>query len=155
MRSPDASLTLRASDLHAVSCTLRFGAQETVEITEVPDEQPAPHVTAQEPNAAAIQPAPEAVPRRPASPGDELLAIAALHRIGADLGEPIEIRRDGESVLVNASGMEPRRQAEVKAALSGIAAVRLTIGDFASSGAAQVERRPTPQVDTADRNRRL
>jgi hypothetical protein len=51
--------------------------------------------------------------------------IAALHHIGADLGEPIEVRRDGANVLVTATGLDPQRQEEVRSTLSSLAGVQV------------------------------
>ena len=146
-----ASLTLRATDLHAVACTLRFGVTETVEMTEVAGEMAAPPPAPAAPAAApVVQPRPPVIAPGAASPGDELLVIAALHRIGADLGEPIDVRREGEHVLVNASGLGPQRQEQIRAALSGIPVARFQVGDVARPATAEVERRPVRQVDTAN-----
>ena len=58
--------------------------------------------------SAAIQPAPSpvAVPLR--ALGDELQVRSALHRIGADLGEPVDVRREGAKVIVMSTGLGPR-----------------------------------------------
>jgi hypothetical protein len=146
----DASLTLRAADLRAIACTLQFGAADTLEMTEIPDEERttaagAPHAT-----PPAAQPAPATVSVRPAGPGEELQVVAALHRIGADLGEPIEVRREGAGVLVSVTGLDVRRQNEVKAALSGLAPVRLQFSEFERRENQAAARRPAPQVDVAN-----
>jgi hypothetical protein len=50
--------------------------------------------------------------------GDELHVLAALNRVGADLGDPIEVSRAGSEILVTGVGIAPRRQQEIHDALS-------------------------------------
>jgi hypothetical protein len=146
----DASLTLRAADLHAVACTLRFRADETVEMIEIPSDTPSPSTSPERPWQPAIPSEPRSVPVRLAGPGDELLVMAALHRIEADLGEPVDVRREGPNVLVNASGVSPSRQEEIRSALAKIDVVRMQAGALQRYESTEVERRPPPQVDTAN-----
>ena len=145
----DASLTLRATDLHAVSCTLRFAA-ETVEMTEIADESPAPHSMPEQPLWPELAPAPSVSPVPVAGPRDELMVIAMLHRINADLGEPVAVRRSGPNVVVNVTGLDPRRQEEVKKALANVDAVRLVTNEEERDGTTGSQRRPPPQVDIAN-----
>jgi len=49
--------------------------------------------------------------------GDELHVLASLHRVGADLGDPIEVSRAGGDVLVAGVGIAPQRQQEIHDAL--------------------------------------
>jgi hypothetical protein len=49
--------------------------------------------------------------------GDELHVLASLHRVGADLGDPIEVSRAGGDVLVAGVGIAPQRQQEIQDAL--------------------------------------
>jgi len=117
-----ASIQL-AADLHALGTQIQLRDGEKIEISEV-----------QEPTAAiAAVPAPVS-PTAPALPNptptaavpagptavDELEAVARLHRIGADLGEPVEVVRDGQTVTVRGIGIEAARQAELRAALDGV-----------------------------------
>ena len=148
---------MSATDLHAVACTLRFAAQ-TVEMTELPGETPAEPQPAPAADEPGVRQSP-ATSAKPATPSDELQVIAALHRIGADLGEPVEVRREGPEVVVNAAAVGPRRQEEVKTALAGLRAVRLEFeprakNDLESTGlsrrsrrrrAASATTRPCPQ----------
>jgi hypothetical protein len=122
----EARLTLRADDLHAVSGTLQFRSTETVEMTELADDAAGAPPRQTEPLARPESARP-AVPAAPSQlgPGDELHVIAALHRIGADLGEPVEVRREGGAVLVSGVGLTPERQEQVRAALSGIPGVEV------------------------------
>jgi len=85
-----------------------------------------------------------------AGPADELQVIAALHRIGADLGEPIDVKRDGAYVLVTLTGLDARRQEAVREALAGVAAVRVETGEPVHRESKELTVRPGPQVDTAN-----
>jgi anti-sigma factor RsiW len=110
----DAALTMRATDLRAIACSLHFrSADETIDITEVRESAlPAPST-----RSTAPLPISEV---KPAGPADELRVIAALHGIGADLGEPIQVERDGAKVLVSVTGLDEARRRQIR---SGVAAV--------------------------------
>jgi hypothetical protein len=113
----EAVLALRAIDLRPVRETLRFRG-ETVEITEA---EPAV-VSAQQappPVAPSVQPGPDRNP----GPSEELQVIAALHRIGADLGEPVEVSLNGGAVHVRGTGLSPQREQQVRAAVAGVPGV--------------------------------
>jgi hypothetical protein len=56
-------------------------------------------------------------------PAQELRAIAALHAIGADLGEPVQVTRNETVVAVSSTGLTEMREKEVRAALTGIPGV--------------------------------
>ncbi len=59
---------------------------------------------------------------------EELRVLAALNRIGADLGEPIEVERTSDSpsrITVTGLGINTARQADVRAAVSGLQGVEL------------------------------
>jgi len=121
-----ADLTLRAADLHALSCTLRFrSGGEIIYMTELPT------ITPPAPIESTPAPAPGQNQRlvlRPAVPptaSDELHVLAALHVIGADLGEPIEIERNNAVITVRVSGLDENRRAQIRKALSGLITVML------------------------------
>lgn len=102
-------------DLRAVRETLVF-ASETVEIAAVEVEpDPAPIV----PPAGVKPSAPAALA---AGPSTELRALAALHAIGADLGEPVQVTR-GDEVVVTATGLTEARERQVRAAVESIPGV--------------------------------
>src|SRR5688500_14213386 len=77
-----------------------------------------------------------AVPSRPetapsagsASISNELQVVAALHEIGADLGDPLEVKRSEGKVLVSGIGLPPSRQQEIQLALDSIPNVVLEFG---------------------------
>ncbi len=122
----EARLTLRASDLHPVREKLHFRNQEWVEIAELQEDAPEPE------RAAPVLTAKGGIERReqaPAnsnvSPADELRVWAALHRLEADLGEPITVEREPSRILVSALAPPPGRRAALEEALSGIRGVEL------------------------------
>jgi hypothetical protein len=122
-----ATLTLRARDLRPLREMLEF-TSETVEITDVPQdsrseiaETPAksvPEATRTLARASAPRNVPSAV-------SQELEVFSALHRIGADLGEPVEIRQSGEHLFVIGTGLSATRQEQLRAALSQIPRVEV------------------------------
>jgi hypothetical protein len=125
----EAELTVRATDWQPVHEILRFEAGESVEISEMEDAPadllPPVSVAASRP---AHEPAPDKaqVPARTATAGDELRVIDALHRIGADLGEPIEVTRTkGNGVQVAAAGLDGARKEQLRAILAGLPWVTL------------------------------
>jgi hypothetical protein len=72
------------------------------------------------PRAATESPSPRATVQL------ELAAVAALHRLSADLGEPIQVETgaDGQVALVG-RGLSPQRQQEIAAALAQVREVGL------------------------------
>ena len=121
-----ATLQLRAPDLHPVEERLEFRNRDWVEIEEMPAELPLANLAAADnPHTAVPAPAPAAAPkseefRQPApaaTVGDELAVLVALHHIGADLGDPIEVKRASGQILVAGIGIDPRRREEIQQAL--------------------------------------
>ena len=109
----DVSIVIRAADLRAVEERFEFRNQEWVEISEAPAEEPPPVTIAQGPS-----------PDRAAAPqatlADELRVYAALHKIAADLGEPIEIQRTDRTVEVTVLGATARREREIREAVADL-----------------------------------
>jgi hypothetical protein len=136
-----ATLTLRATDLHPVEGRFEFRNRDWVELTELSEAS-----TSEENTSAANDleaPPRRVVPSQPAasssgssaSISEELQVLAALHEIGADLGDPVEITRSGGRVLVSGVGVPSRRRNEIQKALEGIPGVAV---EFAEPGAASV-----------------
>ena len=129
----EASLKLRSGDLRPVEGRLEFRNREWVEIAEAPAEPaPAPvAIAAALPAADATVPVPEPAvrPLAAATPVEELRVLSALHRLGADLGDPIEVSRAGSRVLVSGVGLDPHRRQEVEAALEGLPNVDIRFAD--------------------------
>lgn len=135
----EATLRLRQSDLHPVEGTFRFRNGEWVEVSEVESARvepvtissnappkSLPRADASAAAAAGSPKEPEAATAAPAATvADELRVLAALHNIGADLGDPIEIVRAGADIHVKGVGLDARRQTQIAQALAGIAPVRL------------------------------
>jgi anti-sigma factor RsiW len=122
----EATLQLRMTDLHAVQERLEFRNHDWVEIEEVQEDAlpPAtmsaesvhPPVAVSAPDAPATseeirQPAPAA------TVGDELSVLVALHNVGADLGDPVEVKRQRGQILVAGIGVDPQRRQEIEQAL--------------------------------------
>jgi anti-sigma factor RsiW len=118
----EASITLRGADLRAIDSSFRFRNEETVDIAEEPqagnERQLPPSDLARSAGRPNLEQPPAPAPD--VTPSDELRVLAALHAIGADLGEPIEVRREKLAVRVSALITDPERQAQIRTALSGL-----------------------------------
>src|ERR1035437_2311861 len=122
----DATLTLGA-DLSPTEERLEFRDGEWVELTEISEsfsENGGMTVARKEevPVRAAETPSRPAAftPRSEASISDELQVVYALHQIGADLGDPIEVSLSNGKVLVTSAGLSPERQRKVQTALQNL-----------------------------------
>ena len=117
---------LRVTDLHPVEGRFEFRNQEWVEYSEISDASTTdggtPADTSLEAPMRRVVPSrPAALPSgNPASISEELRVLAALHEIGADLGDPVEVTRSGGRVLVSGVGVPPQRQHEIHRALDRI-----------------------------------
>ncbi|HKA01973.1 MAG TPA: hypothetical protein VKE70_35930, partial [Candidatus Solibacter sp.] len=142
----EATLQLSSRDLRAVEGTLQFRNREWVEISELPAE-PVPAASALEtvetaptlpPRASMPKPAPEV------TTGEELQVLAALHRIGADLGDPVEMTHSAGQILVTGTGIAPGRQREIRDELRAIP--RVTVRFSEPSAEAHVPEGSSPGV---------
>ncbi|HFA59598.1 MAG TPA: hypothetical protein ENJ83_02805, partial [Rhodospirillales bacterium] len=134
----EATLNLTVAELRPVEGTLRFRNNEWVEMRELaPAEIPAPVAelprrAPERPATPAPQPAEEPLPReiiRPATPAEELMVLAVLHELGADLGEPVEVAREGERIAVTGFGVNPEIAAQIQQQLAGVPGVVVRLGD--------------------------
>lgn len=155
----EATLTLRGADLYPLRGSWRFaGEEEAVEISEAAEDSP----------ASGTEPAPappgESSGRRPpvapalptATPASqELRVVAGLHRIGADLGDPVEIERQGDRLLVGGSGFDENRRREIREAVKEIPGVETRFADDpagprerrrAAAGSARAPAAPSPEL---------
>ena len=113
-----ASLVLRIADLRPLEERLEFRDREWVELTDITDATTrddgasvAAHV---EPPVRPVVPSrPAATLSGPASISDELQVLAALHEIGADLGDPVEVSLADGRVVVGGVGIPARRQEQI------------------------------------------
>jgi hypothetical protein len=64
---------------------------------------------------------------------DELRAVAALHQLGADLGDPVEVAREGGRVIVRGAGVSPVLERQIREAFLAMPGVEL---QFPRPGAA-------------------
>lgn len=132
----EAQLSLRVSDLHAYRGSLRFRDSEYVVISEMvasPVEGPtkpplvaeAPHHSPGDPSWTG-QPGVAAAPE-PVTPSEELRVWAALRRMNADLGEPIDVERNDlhNVITVTALGMPLERRRVLEDALRGMPRVEV------------------------------
>lgn len=129
----EASMTLRRADLHAVQGTFVFRNDEWVELTEL---EPEATQTASAASVSPLAPSPKMpaiaepiVPAPSATESDELKVWALLHRLQADLGEPVEVARAEGKVLVSGIGIAPERQQELTAGLGAIPNVVVRFDD--------------------------
>jgi hypothetical protein len=132
-----ASLMLRATDLSPIESKLEFRDDDWVEFSEIGAvAAPAGGTT------RAVSPSVVTTPRgeAEASLSDELQVVAALHEIGADLGDPVEVARTGGSVIVSGVGVSPPRQKQIRDAVAAIPHVQVQFSDpvTASAGDAVV-----------------
>jgi hypothetical protein len=120
----EAVLILRAGDLQPISETLQFGDQ-TVEISaEASESVSGDKGWEMGDGGRRSRPSPIS---HPPSPAQELRVIAALHAIGADLGEPLQISRRDGVLAVEAVGLTPAREQQVRDAVSGIPGVTFRV----------------------------
>jgi hypothetical protein len=120
-----ATLVLRVADLEPVESKFEFRDQNWIDFTQVmgPHSQPdgSPVATPYEAPLRPVVPSRPAAlaPRSSASISDELQVVTTLHRIGADLGDPVEINMTDGKVLVSGAGVSPERQRQVHELLVG------------------------------------
>jgi hypothetical protein len=156
----EASLKLRTQDLRPVEGRFEFRNREWVEITELADDGVPPSEVAAAQNHSLTGQAhtvPETTPDSTApssasafaTAGDELRAVAALHEVGADLGDPVEVSRTASEVVVSGIGVDPARQREIQNALSAQPHVIVRFSDSAPSNA-RPTRASTDNAPSAD-----
>ncbi len=80
----------------------------------------------------------------PASISEELRVLVALHEIGADLGDPVEINSSGSRILVSGVGVSATRQREIRKALDGMPNVTVEFADPAGTTASSAATDPEP-----------
>ena len=69
-----------------------------------------------------------------ASLADELRAVAALHQLGADLGDPVEVAREGGRVIVRGAGVSPVLERQIREAFLAMPGVELQFPRPAAGG---------------------
>ncbi|HWB97997.1 MAG TPA: hypothetical protein VG672_14885, partial [Bryobacteraceae bacterium] len=136
-----ASLTLRGRDLRPTNGTFHFTGEDPLEMGET---------TAPAAPADTLQgvPARKGPPEEtPASPADTLHVLAALNRIGADVGEPIDVSQDAQhQIVVRATGLRADRKREVAAVLQKLPRVKVDL-----DAAPPTEQSPTAPAGAPER----
>ncbi len=154
-----ATLTFRMTDFEPLEGRFEFRNRDWVEMTDLTDQPTLP--------ASTVAGATGGMPRQPGMPPDgggppsaepvyaadvaeELQVVAALHQVGADLGDPIEITRDGGQILVSGTGIPPQHQEQIHELLDSMPGVVVRFSEPGTSGAPPVQPE-TPGVarDTA------
>ena len=88
---------------------------------------------AQPPASKAERQTPPASAVESATPAEELKVFAALHRLGADLGEPIEIARSRNQILVTGVGIDPGLAQRLRDELRDVPRVQVRFSDPAAA----------------------
>jgi predicted anti-sigma-YlaC factor YlaD len=132
-----ATLKLRTTDLEPMEGRFEFRNRDWVEMTELVDQQTNPAsivagTTGGKPRQPGVPPGPMEVPKETADPAafsEELQVVSALHRLGADLGDPLEISREAGQVLVSGTGIPPQRQQQIHGLLDRLPHVVVRFDD--------------------------
>jgi hypothetical protein len=132
-----ATLKLRNTDLEPLEGRFEFRNRDWVEMTELVDQQTNPAnavagTTGGTLRQPGVPPGPLTVPAETGEPSmysEELQVVSALHRLGADLGDPLEISREGRQVLVSGSGIPPQRQQQIHGLLDRLPHVVVRFDD--------------------------
>jgi len=136
----EATLKLSSADFHPVEGTLQFRNHELVEISELPDAELLEPLRPMLPRRRAQSEV--RVPMEMATPGEELAVFAALHRAGADLGDPVEVKRSGGEIQVTGTGISPERQQAIQEELRSLPRVAVRLSSEPAEGAGLEERSP-------------
>ncbi len=132
------SLTLRAGDLRPVNGSFTFEGEGEVESSEITTPVAPPPARQVQTEAA---PPVETL----ATPADTLQVLAALNKIGADVGEPIRISEDPERrhVVVSAGNLSTLRRQQVAQVLGPLPRVKLRFDAPAELPASAEEAAPS------------
>jgi hypothetical protein len=152
-----ATLKLRKTDLTPLEGRFEFRNREWVEMAELVDQHIPASTVAGAAGGTLRQPgvppghslhAPDPAAAIPVN--EELEVIAALHQLGADLGDPVEINREGREIVVSGTGVAPQRKQQIHDALDRLphVVVRFSDPNFPASMPAQGE--PATARDAAD-----
>src|SRR5262249_52605809 len=146
-----ATLVLRPSDLRPVEGRLEFRNQDWVEMKDITDattrDDGGPVATNVEPPLRPAVPSrPAATAPAPASISDELQVLAALHDVGAALGDPVQVKRSGDHGVVSGVGIPTERQKEIPGLFDALPKVSVR---FAAPSASATVPEPVEPADSA------
>lgn len=153
-----ASLTISAIDYRPVATRFEFRDEEWVEYSEISDgsatDGGTPAVTRLDaPTRRVVPSRPAALPSgEPASISEELRVLAALHEIGADLGDPLEINRANGQVVVSGVGIPPARQSDIHRALDRLPRVTVHFSEPSPVAAPQAADAGEVKPETGSRS---
>jgi hypothetical protein len=134
-----ATLRLRARDLTPVEGKLEFRDRNWIDFTDLTEfpsaDDGSPVATF---GGSPVRPAepsrPAAIaPGGPASISDELQVLAALHGIGADLGDPVEVKFSNGNVTVSGVGVSRERQRQIRGLLETMPHVEVAFSNPAAA----------------------
>jgi hypothetical protein len=147
-----ATLKIRMQDLRPVEERFEFRNREWVEITELAGEAEPPVLIASSDadKADNHNKIPPAISPASATIGDELHVLASLQRVGADLGDPIEVSRAGADILVAGVGIAPQRQQEIHDALAAQSHVVVRFSEPAPARLEPEKEAPPESAASAD-----
>lgn len=123
-----ATIALDGADFRTIMETLEFWSGETITIRPIADAgrptlplQTGNSRLPKKPDRPAVA-APASLPPASAEigPGEEIRVFVALHSIGADLGDPIQISRDNHQILVSGAGLSASRQKQIQDSLGSL-----------------------------------
>jgi len=145
-----ATLRLRTEDLAPVEGKLEFRDRNWIELTdlsELPDQDDGSPVaiSGESPVRPAVPSRPAAIaPEGSASISDELQVLAALHGIGADLGDPVEVKFSNGRVEVSGVGVSTERQRQIRGLLETMPRVEVAFSDPGAAPAPPQAAAPEP-----------
>lgn len=156
----EATLDLAAADLRPMEGVFEFRGHGRVSITEAPPAvwptEPPLEVAAAPVRAAAPAPSAPLAPRaavvEPASRAEELEVLAVLHRLGADLGEPVEVTRRGGEIVVSGMGVSPELGGRISRELAGRPRVSVRFSEPAAVPSLSAGRAVEPPKPPAERS---
>jgi anti-sigma factor RsiW len=138
-----ATLLLSAGDLRPVEGRLEFRDRNWIEFTEIMEPpvrggtNTAEHV--EDPVRPVVPSRPAAVvPGASASISDQLEVLSALHQIGADLGDPVEVTLSGGKVVVGGVGVSAQVQQRIQEQLGSRPNVSVQFSDPQTVSAGRV-----------------
>jgi hypothetical protein len=142
-----ATLKLRMTDFEPLEGRFEFRNRDWVEMTELTDQPTLPASTVagatggmpRQPGMPPDRVEPSAEPVNPAGVAEELQVVAALHQVGADLGDPVEIARNSGQILVSGTGIPPQHQKQIHEALDSMPGVVVRFQEPGAEGAPPVE----------------
>ena len=142
-----ATLTLRMTDFEPMEGRFEFRNRDWVEMTELTDQPTLPASTVagatggmpRQPGMPPDRVEPSAEPMNPAGVAEELQVVAALHQVGADLGDPVEIARKSGQILVSGTGIPPQHQKQIHEALDSMPGVVVRFSEPGTEGAPSAE----------------